>query len=50
LIGTQKYIEAENLKIIFNGQPLPTGAGGDFDNLFTTRRAMGGCKWQKQQE
>jgi hypothetical protein len=43
-LGLKKYIEAENLRIIFNGQ-LPTGAGGDFDNRYSQR----GVQWAVKQ-
>jgi hypothetical protein len=41
--GLKKYIEAENLKIIFNGQP--SWAGGDFDNRYSQR----GVQWAVKQ-
>jgi hypothetical protein len=35
----------------FNGQPLPTGAGGDFDNRYSQRGVQWAVKQvQKQQE
>ena len=40
--GLKKYIEAEKpQEYLFNGQPLPTGAGGDFDNRYSQR----GVQW-----
>ena len=36
--GLKKYIETENPKdYLFNGQPFPNGAGGDFDNRYSQR-------------
>jgi integrase/recombinase XerD len=36
--GLQKYIEAEKSQgYLFNGQPLFSGAGGDFDNRYSQR-------------
>lgn len=41
--GLKKYIEAEKpQEYLFNGQPLPNGAGGDFDNRYSQR----GCNGQ----
>jgi hypothetical protein len=31
----------KNSRLSFNGQPLPTGAGGDFDNRYSQR----GVQW-----
>lgn len=40
--GLKKYIEAEKPKdYLFNGKPLPNGAGGDFDNRYSER----GVQW-----
>jgi integrase/recombinase XerD len=40
--GLKKYIQAEKPKDwIFNGQPLPSGAGGDFDGRYSQR----GVQW-----
>lgn len=44
--GLKKYIEAEKpQEYLFNGQPLPTGAGGDFDNRYSQR----GVQWAVRQ-
>ena len=44
--GLKKYIEAEKPQdYLFNGQPLPTGAGGDFDNRYSQR----GVQWAVKQ-
>jgi site-specific recombinase XerD len=43
--GLKNTSKPKNLKIIFNGQPLPTGAGGDFDNRYSQR----GVQWAVKQ-
>ena len=44
--GLKKYIEAGKLQdYLFNGQPLPTGSGGDFDNRYSQR----GVQWAVKQ-
>lgn len=44
--GLKKYIEAEKPQdYLFNGQPFPNGAGGDFDN----RYSQGGVQWAVRQ-
>ena len=44
--GLKKYLEAEKPQdYLFNGQPLPSGAGGDFDNRYSQR----GVQWVVKQ-
>jgi site-specific recombinase XerD len=44
--GLKKYIQAEKPKdYLFNGQPLPGGGGGDFDNRYSQR----GVQWAVKQ-
>ena len=44
--GLKKYIEAEKpQEYLFNGQPFPNGAGGDFDNRYSQR----GLQWAVKQ-
>lgn len=44
--GLKKYIEAEKPQdYLFNGQPFPNGAGGDFDNRYSQR----GVQWAVRQ-
>ncbi|MGE6355329.1 tyrosine-type recombinase/integrase [Flavobacterium sp. NPDC079362] len=44
--GLKKYIESAKAKdYLFNGQPLPNGAGGDFDNRYSQR----GVQWAIKQ-
>ena len=44
--GLQKYIQSEKPQdYLFNGQPLPTGAGGDFDSRYSQR----GVQWAVKQ-
>jgi hypothetical protein len=44
--GTQKiHRSRKTSRLSFNGQPLPTGAGGDFDNRYSQR----GVQWAVKQ-